>query len=47
MAKDLPDNVKTLLQNILDWMIENDYECGPRGAQLSEEIMLTLGIIGY
>ncbi len=44
MAQELPNNVKTLLQDILDWMGENDYECGPRGSELYQEIYKTLGL---
>lgn len=32
------DNVKELLEEIQDWMMENDYECGPMGAELFKEI---------
>lgn len=43
MAEKLPPNITTLLQDILDWMGENDYECGPRGSELYREIYRTLG----
>ena len=33
----------TLLDEVLTWMIENDYECGPRGSELYSEIYQTLG----
>lgn len=42
MAEKLPSNITTLLQNILDWIGENDYECGPRGSELYQEIYKTL-----
>jgi len=29
---------KELLEEILDWMIENDYECGARGSEICKEI---------
>jgi hypothetical protein len=43
MKEELPPNIKTLLQDILEWMIENDYECGPRGSELYSEIREIIG----
>lgn len=34
--------LKTLLEDILNWMGENDYECGPVGAEIYSEIRKTL-----
>ena len=30
--------IKELLEDIQDWMMENDYECGPCGAELYNDI---------
>ena len=30
--------LKTLLENIQEWMVDNDYECGNRGSELYDEI---------
>jgi|FAXJ01.1.fsa_nt_gi hypothetical protein len=30
--------LKQLLEDIQDWMMENDYECGPRGGDIYQEI---------
>lgn len=32
------ENIKTLLGDILDWMNDNDYECGEQGAKIYERI---------
>lgn len=34
--------LKTLLKNIQQWMLDNDYECGPRGSEIYNEIEKTL-----
>lgn len=30
--------IKTLLENIQNWMLDNDYECGIRGSAIYDEI---------
>jgi len=30
--------IKELLEEILNWMIENDYECGEQGSEICKEI---------
>lgn len=37
-AQTIPRNVQTLLKDILDWMGDNDYECGPQGSVIYDEI---------
>lgn len=32
------DETKNLFEDIIEWMIENDYECGERGSQILAEI---------
>jgi hypothetical protein len=32
------DEVKQLLEDIRDWMIENDYECGEVGSEIYQRI---------
>jgi len=32
------DEIKELLEWIQDWMLENDYECGPEGIEIYKEI---------
>ena len=34
MNKDIRD----LLEEIQDWMMENDYECGPHGSEIYQRI---------
>lgn len=34
--------LKTLLKNIQQWMLDNDYECGPCGSEIYNEIEKTL-----
>lgn len=44
---EVPDDVwygvELLLENIRDWMIENDYECGERGSELYDAICELVG----
>ncbi len=39
----LPLNIKTLLEDIQDWMMSNDYECGPVGSTIWSRISEILG----
>ena len=32
------EKIKNLLEEIQDWMLENDYECGPRGSEIYKDI---------
>lgn len=34
--------LKTLLEEIQEWMLANDYECGPAGSVIYDEIQKTL-----
>lgn len=36
------DELKKLLEDIKDWMITNDYECGPEGADIFDRIQNVL-----
>ena len=36
------DEIKELLKDIQDWMMENDYECGPVGSEIYHDITIIL-----
>lgn len=38
MRKDIPKDVFILLVDIYEWIYDNDYECGPVGAELVKKI---------
>lgn len=38
----MSEEIRELLENILDWMIENDYECGREGGHLYGRIFILL-----
>jgi hypothetical protein len=42
-TQQLPDNIKILLEDIQDWMMSNDYECGPVGSTIWDRIKEILG----
>ena len=31
-------DIRELLEEIQDWMMENDYECGPHGSEIYQRI---------
>lgn len=43
MTQELTPNIKTLLKDIQDWMMSNDYECGPAGSTIWDRIEEILG----
>lgn len=43
MTQELPPNIKTLLEDILAWMLRNDYECGAVGEIIYKRIEEILG----
>lgn len=43
MTQELPPNIKTLLEDIQDWMMSNDYECGAVGSTIWDRIKKILG----
>lgn len=42
---ELTKEVGELLEEIQEWMVENDYECGPWGSQIYKKISKLLGEI--
>lgn len=43
MAENISNNIKILLEDIQDWMMSNDYECGPVGSTIWDRISEILG----
>lgn len=39
----MTEEIKTLLEDIQTWMLDNDYECGEVGGQLYNQISKVLG----
>lgn len=34
----MTQDIRDLLEEIQDWMMENDYECGPHGSEIYKRI---------